>query len=125
MVVGQGLLTGDVLARLEGGHDLVGVKPGGGEQLHGVDRVVVEHLGEVRVDARGDAPSSCSALRALGGGIAQGRHLAAGVLQIAGDVELGDVAAAGDGQTQPVGGTGHAAILPRRRQGRQAGPAAG
>ncbi len=99
------LLTGDVLAGGERGHDLLGVEIGGGQQLDGVHAGVVEELGVVRVDPGREAPLAGPPLGAGAVGVAEGDDVAARVLEVAGGVELADVAAADDGETHPVHGS--------------------
>jgi hypothetical protein len=91
-----------VLACRERRHDLVGVPPGGREELDGVDRAVLQHLLEVRVDARRDAPFAGAALGPPGLGVAQRHHVAARVLEVAGRVQERDVAAADDGEADAI-----------------------
>ena len=65
-VTASGFWTRDVLARPERGHDLVGVHPGGRQQLDRVDRGIVQHLREVGVEPGRDAPLAGPALGPLG-----------------------------------------------------------
>jgi hypothetical protein len=102
----QRLLTGDVLAGRKRRHDLVGVHPGGREELDGVDRGIIQHLFEIRVHARRDAPLAGAPLGPLGLRVAQRDDVTPWVLQIAGRVELRDVPAADDGQTYAIHATG-------------------
>ena len=97
----DGLLAGDVLARLEGGYGLLGVQVGRREQLDGVDLGVLEHLLVARVYPGRDTPLGRPALGALAHGVAQGHDVARLVLQVARRVELGYGPAPNDGEADP------------------------
>jgi hypothetical protein len=103
---GQRLLTRHVLAGRERRDDLVRVQPGGREELDGVNRAVVQDFLEVRVHAGCNAPLARAALGPLRVRVAQGDHVTAGVLEVAGHVELRDVAATDDGEAHAIHGPG-------------------
>jgi len=89
--VGHGLLHRDVLARLQGGEDVRVVQVRRGEHLDGVDVGVCEELVDVVVDPR-HAPALCGGRGGRRHDVAHSEDLAARVLEIAGHVQIGDVA---------------------------------
>ena len=104
--VGHRLLDGHVLARLERGDDVVAVQVGGREHLHGVDRVVGQHGGQVGVE--GLRPPLLGRLAAhLLVGVAHGDDVATGILEVAAHVHGRDVAGAQHAQPDPL----HDALL--------------
>ena len=88
--IGDGLLHRDVLPGRQRSLDVRVVQVRGGEDLDGVDVVVGEELVDV-----GARPGHPPALGGLGGqravDVTDGQHLTIGVLQVAGDVHVGDV----------------------------------
>ena len=87
-----------MLARAQPVHNLPRVHMRGRQQFHGVDRVVVQRVGVVGVYLGHDAPLPRAQFGALPLRIAERRHLAVRMPQIAGRIELRYSAAAYDCQ---------------------------
>src|SRR5262249_52980537 len=98
---------------------LVGVEIGRGQELDGVDVGIVEELSVLAVDAWAQPPLPGPERRARLLGIAEGDHVAARMLEIAGRVELADVAAAHDGEADAI--HGRASASPSSRPPRPPG----
>ncbi len=99
--VGLGLLARDVFPGRHRGQDVVVVEMGGGEDLDGVDVRVGQEVVQVGEDL-GRPPGGGGRLGQVLVGVADGHHVAAVVLQIAGDVQFGDVSGADHTQTNTI-----------------------
>ena len=85
----DGLLAGDVLACLQSGYRLFGVKVGWSEQLYGIDVRVFQDLLVACVYLGIDSPLDRPALGPLAHRVAEGYYVTRFVLQVARRVELG------------------------------------